>query len=112
MKLSLPFLLVSTTTAFAPAPSASRHVATSLSVASNPTTQLIPPSKIDASSVASLFEERVQKTYGRYPITFVEGKGCWLVDEDGKKYLGGFCFGCSFLVVVVLLDVWFGLVMD
>ncbi|KAL7510248.1 hypothetical protein ACHAXN_007098 [Cyclotella atomus] len=87
MKLSLPFLLVSTTTAFAPAPSASRHVATSLSVASNPTTQLIPPSKIDASSVASLFEERVQKTYGRYPITFVEGKGCWLVDEDGKKYL-------------------------
>jgi hypothetical protein len=42
----------------------------------------------------------------------VEGKGCWLVDEDGKKYLGEFCFGCSFLVVVVLLDVWFGLVMD
>jgi hypothetical protein len=96
MKLSLPFLLLlSTTTAFTIPTSTSRPTS-SLAVASDPTTQqhqLIPPSKIDATSVASLFEERVQKTYGRYPITFVEGKGCWLVDEDGKKYLGEFFFG-------------------
>jgi len=26
-------------------------------------------------------------TYGRYPITFVRGKGSWLWDNDGKKYL-------------------------
>lgn len=86
MKLTLPFLLLTTTTAFAPSPIS--RPASSLSVAANPTTSLIPPSKIDASSVANLFESRVQKTYGRYPITFVEGKGCWLTDEEGKKYLG------------------------
>jgi hypothetical protein len=90
MKLnqSAVLLLLSTTSAFAPSSSSSRT--TALSVATNPTTVLIPPSKIDATSVANLFEERVQKTYGRYPITFVEGKGCWLTDEDGKKYLGEF----------------------
>ncbi|KAL7482108.1 hypothetical protein ACHAW6_007806 [Cyclotella cf. meneghiniana] len=83
-------LLAATAAAFSPSCSSSRRSA--LSVATDPTLvsstpSLIPPSKIDASSVASLFEERVQKTYGRYPITFVEGKGCWLVDEEGTKYL-------------------------
>lgn len=84
-------LVAATAAAFSPSCSSSRRSA--LSVATDPTLvsstpSLIPPSKIDASSVASLFEERVQKTYGRYPITFVEGKGCWLVDEEGTKYLG------------------------
>jgi predicted acetylornithine/succinylornithine family transaminase len=26
-------------------------------------------------------------TYARFPVTFVEGEGCWLVDEDGRRYL-------------------------
>jgi acetylornithine aminotransferase len=26
-------------------------------------------------------------TYARFPVTFVDGDGCWLVDEDGKRYL-------------------------
>ncbi|KAL7437463.1 hypothetical protein ACHAXM_005917 [Skeletonema potamos] len=51
------------------------------------TTNLIPPSKLDSSSTANLFETRVQKTYGRYPITFVSGNGCVLTDDTGKEYL-------------------------
>jgi hypothetical protein len=90
LRASTLTLLLSTTTAFAP-PS-HRSAGTSLHVATDPTAAgnkvLIPPSKIDASSVAKLFEARVQKTYGRYPITFVDGRGCWLTDEEGTKYLG------------------------
>jgi len=26
-------------------------------------------------------------TYARYPVTFVDGEGCWLVDEEGRRYL-------------------------
>ena len=26
-------------------------------------------------------------TYARFPVTFVDGEGCWLIDEDGKRYL-------------------------
>jgi predicted acetylornithine/succinylornithine family transaminase len=26
-------------------------------------------------------------TYARFPVTFVDGEGCWLVDEDGRRYL-------------------------
>ncbi|MFK5927232.1 MAG: acetylornithine transaminase [Desulfuromusa sp.] len=29
----------------------------------------------------------VAKTYGRYPLVAASGKGCWLTDIDGKKYL-------------------------
>ncbi|MBI4228426.1 MAG: aspartate aminotransferase family protein [Deltaproteobacteria bacterium] len=29
----------------------------------------------------------LMSTYGRYPIAFSRGKGCWLWDNDGKKYL-------------------------
>ena len=25
--------------------------------------------------------------YGRYPVSFCRGEGCWIWDEDGKKYL-------------------------
>jgi len=86
---ALLFLL--TTTAAFTIPTNHHASSSALSVAVDPTTtttkSLIPPSQIDASSVASLFEERVQKTYGRYPITFVEGRGCWLTDENGKEYL-------------------------
>merc|ERR1719486_228933 len=33
------------------------------------------------------FDEVVQKTYGRYPVTIVRGSGCELEDDTGKKYL-------------------------
>lgn len=48
---------------------------------------LTPPSKLDDSSTADLFDTRVQKTYGRYPITFVSGAGSTLTDETGREYL-------------------------
>ncbi|SNR87005.1 aspartate aminotransferase family protein [Desulfurobacterium atlanticum] len=32
-------------------------------------------------------ENYVMKTYNRYPISFVKGEGCYLYDENGKKYL-------------------------
>lgn len=51
------------------------------------TSKLTPPSKLDASSTADLFNTRVQKTYGRYPITFVSGSGSTLTDETGREYL-------------------------
>jgi len=32
-------------------------------------------------------EKFVMKTYNRYPVCFVKGKGCWLYDSEGRKYL-------------------------
>ena len=29
----------------------------------------------------------VAHTYNRYPVTFKKGKGCYLYDSQGKKYL-------------------------
>lgn len=51
------------------------------------TTTLTPPSKLVPHTATELFDTRVQKTYGRYPITFVSGSGCTLTDIEGKVYL-------------------------
>lgn len=51
------------------------------------TTKLTPPSKLIPQTAAELFDTRVQKTYGRYPITFVTGSGSTLTDSEGKVYL-------------------------
>ena len=32
-------------------------------------------------------ESFVMKTYNRFPVVFVEGRGSWLYDDKGKKYL-------------------------
>lgn len=48
---------------------------------------LVPPSALSATPTSDLFEDRVQKTYGRYPITFVAGSGCVLTDDTGRSYL-------------------------
>ncbi|CAN0243642.1 unnamed protein product, partial [Phaeothamnion confervicola] len=40
-----------------------------------------------APTTAEQFANYVQKTYGRYPLTMVRGKGCKLYDADGKEYL-------------------------
>ena len=29
----------------------------------------------------------VMATYGRFPLTLVRGKGCWVRDERGRRYL-------------------------
>jgi acetylornithine/N-succinyldiaminopimelate aminotransferase len=42
------------------------------------------PDKLPASS-----EPHVMKTYGRLPLALSHGRGCWVWDTDGKKYLDG-----------------------
>lgn len=37
--------------------------------------------------IISKTQRYLMTTYGRYPITFVRGKGSWLWDNDGKRYL-------------------------
>ncbi|OQY25292.1 MAG: aspartate aminotransferase family protein [Desulfobacteraceae bacterium 4572_35.2] len=32
-------------------------------------------------------DKHIVTTYGRYPLVAVKGKGCWLWDAEGKKYL-------------------------
>ena len=32
-------------------------------------------------------ENFVMKTYNRFPVVFVKGRGSWLYDDKGKKYL-------------------------
>lgn len=50
------------------------------------TSSLVSPAEIEGST-SDLFEDNVQKTYGRYPITIVSGKGCTLEDDTGKTYI-------------------------
>mmetsp|Transcript_3319 Transcript_3319/g.4915 ORF Transcript_3319/g.4915 Transcript_3319/m.4915 type:complete len:480 (+) Transcript_3319:183-1622(+) len=50
-------------------------------------TKLIPPIDINVDTTPALFEEFVQKTYGRYPLTITHGKGCRLYDNNNKEYL-------------------------
>ena len=42
------------------------------------------PEKIPANP-----EPHVMKTYGRLPMALSHGRGCWVWDTDGKKYLDG-----------------------
>ena len=42
------------------------------------------PEKVPATP-----ESHVMKTYGRLPMALSHGRGCWLWDTDGKKYLDG-----------------------
>lgn len=42
------------------------------------------PDKLPAS-----LEPHVMKTYGRLPLALSHGRGCWVWDTDGKKYLDG-----------------------
>ena len=34
-------------------------------------------------------EPHVMHTYGRLPMALSHGRGCWVWDTDGKKYLDG-----------------------
>jgi acetylornithine aminotransferase len=39
--------------------------------------------------VAASKEPHVMKTYGRLPLALTHGRGCWVWDTEGKKYLDG-----------------------
>ena len=49
------------------------------------------------SEVTELLENHVLQTYGRFPLTFVKGKGQYLWDSEGKPIStwGGYC--CNIL---------------
>jgi len=34
-----------------------------------------------------MLETNLLPTYARAPVTFVEGDGCWLIDDNGERYL-------------------------
>lgn len=46
------------------------------------------PSPLPSTTPASA-EPHVMKTYGRLPVALSHGKGCWLWDTEGNKYLDG-----------------------
>jgi len=46
------------------------------------------PSPLPCTTPASA-EPHVMKTYGRLPVALSHGKGCWLWDTEGNKYLDG-----------------------
>jgi acetylornithine/N-succinyldiaminopimelate aminotransferase len=39
--------------------------------------------------IPASLEPHVMKTYGRLPLALSHGRGCWVWDTDGKKYLDG-----------------------
>eukprot|EP00978_Attheya_sp_CCMP212_P007056 scaffold16449_cov51-Attheya_sp.AAC.1 len=45
------------------------------------------PMSLETQDIMGLYEERVQKTYGRVPLTLKSGLGCKLTSVDGKDYL-------------------------
>jgi len=48
------------------------------------------PDKLSPTSApAGSPEPHVMKTYGRLPLALSHGRGCWVWDTDGKKYLDG-----------------------
>ncbi len=42
-----------------------------------------------SAAAAAPAEPHVMSTYGRLPIALSHGKGCWLWDTEGRKYLDG-----------------------
>ena len=42
-----------------------------------------------ATPTAAGAEPHVMKTYGRLPVALSHGKGCWVWDTEGRKYLDG-----------------------
>ncbi|MFK7851418.1 MAG: aspartate aminotransferase family protein [Akkermansiaceae bacterium] len=45
-------------------------------------------------NTAEIFKDHVMATYGRFPLTLVEGKGARVRDDSGKDYLD-FCMGIA-----------------
>ncbi|MEB3211594.1 MAG: aspartate aminotransferase family protein [Leptolyngbyaceae bacterium] len=53
----------------------------------SPDTLLQSPTSLAQGYSPESFDQVVMKTYGRFPITLVRGKGCRVWDSDGKGYL-------------------------
>ena len=48
------------------------------------------PEKLPAAPATAVgAEPHVMKTYGRLPVALSHGRGCWLWDTEGKRYLDG-----------------------
>ena len=50
-------------------------------VGSSPTAPIVPPSREAPAQSA------VMNTYGRFPLELVRGRGVWVWDQNGKRYL-------------------------
>eukprot|EP00565_Helicotheca_tamesis_P005738 CAMPEP_0185727952 /NCGR_PEP_ID=MMETSP1171-20130828/3474_1 /TAXON_ID=374046 /ORGANISM="Helicotheca tamensis, Strain CCMP826" /LENGTH=495 /DNA_ID=CAMNT_0028396599 /DNA_START=202 /DNA_END=1689 /DNA_ORIENTATION=+ len=46
-----------------------------------------PPPEIRGEDAPEAFEQKVYKTYGRYPLTLISGKGCTVTSSENKTYL-------------------------
>lgn len=46
-----------------------------------------PLENVDGARVMALDSEYVMHTYGRLPVVFVRGKGCFVYDDQGREYL-------------------------
>ena len=42
---------------------------------------------VTRSPVGTAPSSAVMNTYGRFPLTLVRGKGCWVWDDRGRRYL-------------------------
>ena len=52
-------------------------------VGSSPTAPITPPPQVSPAHSA------VMNTYGRFPLELVRGRGVWVWDSNGKRYLDG-----------------------
>ncbi|HEX3878803.1 MAG TPA: aspartate aminotransferase family protein [Bryobacteraceae bacterium] len=51
------------------------------------TSVLPPPSEATAPTVAELERDYLLQNYARYPLTLARGKGCYVYDTEGRRYL-------------------------
>ena len=45
------------------------------------------PTTTTSASIMALDNQYVMHTYGRLPVVFVRGEGCFVYDADGNEYL-------------------------
>ncbi len=46
-----------------------------------------PPAEASATSVVELERDYLLQNYSRYPLTLARGRGCYLFDTQGRRYL-------------------------
>src|SRR3984893_13035591 len=51
------------------------------------TSVLPPPAENSAQSIMDLEQEHLLQNYARYPLAVVRGKGCYVYDPEGRRYL-------------------------
>jgi len=51
-------------------------------------TSAVPPvTEASAQAIMDLERDYVLQTYARYPVVLSRGKGCYLYDLEGRRYL-------------------------